>query len=177
MSKSTTVARPYAKAAFEFGLAANNLGAWSAFLNEASAVVQHERVERYLNAPTVTSEQKAEGFASLLSDINDAQKNFVIILADNKRLEALPQVAELFSLFKDAYEKTIDVDIKTAFALDDTDLANLRESLEKNLNRKVELNSEVDKSLLGGVLIHAGDSVIDASMKGRLEQLEEALSA
>lgn len=177
MSKSTTVARPYAKAAFEFGLNANNLSQWSTFLEEAGLVVQHERVEQYLAEPASTSEQKAQGFLSLLSEVSDAQENFVKILADNKRLEVLPEITELFELFKDAFEKTIDVDIKTAFELSDSDLAALSKSLEKNLNRKVELHSEVDKSLLGGVLIHAGDSVIDHTVKGRLAQLEDALVA
>ena len=177
MSRTTTVARPYAKAAFEYGLEAKTLESWSAFLEQAGLVVNDSKVERYLNSPALTSEQKAQGFAGLFTDLDAHQTNFLAVMADNKRLQALSEVSELFELFKAAYEKTVDVDIKTAFVLSDKDLAALASSLENNLKRKVDIQSEVDKSLLGGVLIHAGDSVIDASIRGRLGQLEEALSA
>jgi F-type H+-transporting ATPase subunit delta len=101
----------------------------------------------------------------------------VRLLADNRRLTLIPQISELFDTLKDAREKSIDVEVSSAYALSDAVVASLTAALEKRLDRTVKLHSKVNKQLIGGVVIRAGDTVIDNSVRGKLNKLAESLSS
>lgn len=177
MAELTTLARPYAKAAFEFARDVNALERWSNMLATAAAVVSDPKVARLLASPAQTAEAKAEKIVELCGDdIDNKVGNFLKNLAHNNRLGLLPQVRELFELYKANQEKTVDVDITTAFALSEQQQASLAKALSAKLDREVSLQSSVDQNLLGGAVIHAGDVVIDGSVKGRLARLTESLS-
>ncbi|MBD2857615.1 F0F1 ATP synthase subunit delta [Spongiibacter sp. KMU-158] len=178
MAELSTMARPYAKAAFEHALASSALAEWSTMLKTASAVASDVRVAKMLSNPALTSEQQAESFVAVCGDeLNAGGKNFIKILSDNKRLALLPMISELFDAHKSQQEKTVDVELTTAFALDASAEANLAEVLSKKLERQVKVSSSVDKSLLGGVLVRAGDLVIDGSVRARLAKLAEAVAS
>lgn len=178
MAELITLARPYAKAAFESAKADSDLKGWFEALGTAQAVSQNEKVASYLTSPSATSAEKAKAFCEFCGDaLNQKQQNFVAILAENGRLALLPQVFELFSLLKANQEKTVDVEIFTAFALSPELEKKLEATLKVKLERDVELNSSVDESLIGGALIRAGDTVIDGSARGRLAKLAEAMGA
>lgn len=178
MAELTTLARPYAKAAFEFARAQQDLASWQDALNQAALVAGNDAVESMLSSPSLTSAQKGQKFCELCGDaLNGKQQNFVKVLAENNRLDLLPQVAELFELYKANQEKTVDVEVQTAFEISSDLEQKLAATLKAKLEREVALTTVVDKSLIGGALIRAGDTVIDGSARGRLAKLSEAMNA
>jgi F-type H+-transporting ATPase subunit delta len=98
-------------------------------------------------------------------------------MAENGRLEALPDVCAEFLLLKQEHEKEITVEVTSATELSDQQKADISSKLEARLERKVKLNCSVDETLLGGVIIRAGDLVIDDSARGRLNRLSDALQS
>jgi F-type H+-transporting ATPase subunit delta len=178
MAELVTLARPYAKAAFEVALGAGKLSEWQAMLNTAGAVVSDRKVRAALASPALTSEQQSELMLGVCGDALDAKaSNLVRSLASNKRLSLLPEIAVQFQKLKAQQEKIVGVQIRSAFPMDEAVAARLSQALGKKWQCQVELQTEVDASLLGGVVIKAGDTVIDASVRGRMQKLAEALSA
>ena len=176
MSQLTTLARPYAKAAFEYAQSTDNLTDWSGMLVFAATAVEDSTFAAYLDNPALTRKQAAEAMLTVCDQNLDANgKNFVRLMAENDRLELLPAVAELFEELKALYEKTVDVNITSAVELSEDQVALISKRLTEKLGRKVNINSETDASLLGGMFIRAGDMVIDASVKGKLNDLSDAL--
>ncbi len=172
----TTCARPYAKAAFQYALDQNALEHWSQMLKSGAAVVRSERVNVLLGMPSFTAEQKADAFINICGDsLDDSGRNFVRTLADNKRLTLLPQVAELFEAFKAAQEQSVDVEVLSAFPLSGEQIDKLSGKLRNKLSSEVRLVNTVDSELIGGVVIRAGDLVIDSSIKTRLAKLADAM--
>ena len=178
MAEPTTLARPYAKAAFEYALTVNKLQSWFEALEVSAAVADQDQVKKALATSGLSAEQKASVFVQVIGDsLDEKVKNFIQTLARNKRLALLPYIRDLFAKMKAQQEKTIEVEITAAYELP-VDLINkLAQSLSAKLNRKIDVNSSVDKSLLGGVVIHTGDMVIDGSVRGRLAKLAEALKS
>ena len=178
MAELITVARPYAKAAFQFADENGALAEWSDMLAFAAAVSTDEAVSSFLNNPKITSAQKAEAFGDLCKDKLNAQgKNFVAMLAQNKRLAALPEIATLFEALKSQKEQSVDVEITSAFALSDEQGNKLAAALKQKLGREVNVTTAEDKALLGGVIIRAGDMVIDGSVRGKLAKRAEKLNS
>jgi F-type H+-transporting ATPase subunit delta len=178
MAELITVARPYAKAAFQFADENGSLTEWSDMLAFAAAVSEDEAVSSYLRNPKITSAQKAEAFGDLCSEkLNQQGKNFIALLAQNKRLTALQEIAVLFEALKSQKEQSVDVEITSAFALSDEQANKLAGSLKQKLGREVNVTTAEDKALLGGVIIRAGDLVIDGSVRGKLAKLAEKLNS
>ncbi len=170
----TTIARPYATAAFEYALAHNDLSAWEIMLLSAANITSNADVARLLSSPKVTIKQLADMYCELLaSQLNEARKNFILLLAKNERLVALPAMATAFQLARAAQEKTMQVDVISAAKLEDAYLQKLVKALTVRLQRHVELRCQIDPSLLGGAIIRAGDMVIDGSIRGKLTRLNE----
>lgn len=178
MAELTTLARPYAKAAFESALSAKALPAWSKSLGILAAVLNQEVVVALVSSPNLTAEEKSKTIIDVCGDeLNQNLQNFITILADNDRLALLPQISALYELYKANQEKSVDVTIETAFDLSEAQLTALEISLKKTLARDVEFTTSVNKDLLGGVFIRAGDTVIDASIRGRLSKLAGVMNA
>lgn len=178
MAELSTLARPYAKAAFEYALSANDLAGWSKQLSVAANVANTEKMQKVLSSPSLTSEQQAQRFIDVCTDELDAKvQNFIRVLAENKRLPLLPQISVLYEEFKANREKSVDVDVSTAFTLDAELQAQLKKALSSKLDREVNLRTLVDEDLIGGVVIRAADVVIDNSLRGRLAKLAEAMSS
>ncbi|WP_096086637.1 F0F1 ATP synthase subunit delta [Agaribacterium haliotis] len=178
MAELTTLARPYAKAAFESALQDGALGNWSEALVLLAAVSAEETVAEAIASPQHTADEKAEAMIYICADkLNDKQQNFIKILAENDRLALAPEISTLFELFKANQEQSVDVNIETAFELTEAQLSALHAGLKKHLAREVELSTSVNSDLLGGVFIRAGDTVIDDSIRGRLNKLAGAMSA
>ena len=178
MAELSTLARPYAKAAFEFALAHNELGSWSKQLTTAANVAGSATLTKLLSSPALTAEQRAKTLLDVCGDaLDDKARNFIRVLAENKRLELLADIQVQFEQLKANQEKSVDVDVVSAFALDSALTQKLAQALRGKLQREVTVNASVDSSLLGGVLVRAGDVVIDGSIRGRLEKLAQAMSA
>ena len=178
MAELSTIARPYAKAVFEFAVKADDLSSWSNQLSVTAAVSQADKVKKVLSSPSLTSEQQAAKFNDVCGDeISASTQNFIKILAENKRIPLLPEILKLFEQFKSNREKSVDVEVASFFELDDTIQQKLSAALSRKLEREVNLHTVIDKELIGGVVIRAADVVIDGSIRGRLAKLAENMNA
>ncbi len=181
MAERATIARPYAKAAFEYArdakASAEAFSEWSQGLALAAQVVQYPRVTELIKNPELT----AADHASLVNDVAGERlapgvKNFIRVLAENHRLALLPEIAAHFELLRSRVENTVDVEVISAVPLDAAQAEKLKQALDKRLKARVRMNNTVDAGLLGGAVIRAGDLVIDGSLKGRLERLRTELT-
>ena len=178
MAELTTLARPYAKAAFEYAQAHQQLASWSAMLGLAAAVSEDDTMQRVLKAPRLTSTEKATTFIDVCGDKFDAQaRNFISVVSENGRLDLLPEIAAEFDLYKAEQEKSVDVEVTSAFALSTEQQDKLAKVLSARLSREVRLHATEDATLIGGVVIRAGDLVIDGSIRGKIAKLAEALKS
>jgi F-type H+-transporting ATPase subunit delta len=178
VAERATIARPYAKAAFEYAREANAFAAWSMGLSHAARIVSDPSV-----APLTKSPQwPAAKLVSLITDVagaelNAGMQNFVRVLAENHRLLLLPEIAAHYEVLRSAVENTIDVDVVSAVPLDAAQTEKLKQALSTRLRRQVRMQNSVDATLLGGAVVRAGDLVIDGSLKGRLERLATDLTS
>ena len=178
MADKTTIARPYAKAAFEEAKAGNQLGLWSETLRTASTVVQDPRVRKLLGNPAISNAELAKLVSDLAGPKLDGQgRNFVQALAENRRLAYLPEISTLFDELKDDAEGVVDVTITSAAQLENSQREALATALQRRLKRQVRLHCETDPSLLGGAVLRAGDLVIDGSVRARLNRIAYDLTA
>ncbi len=178
MAELSTLARPYARAAFEYAREHNSLAQWLEQLGTAAAVTRAEGMESVLDNPSITDERQAQIVNEVCGDAIGAEvKNFITILSSNKRLSLLPEIHAQFDLLKSSQEKSVDVEVVSAFDLDDATAERLAAALGKKLEREVKVSTSTDNNLLGGVLIRAGDLVIDGSLRGRLNKLAEAMNS
>jgi F-type H+-transporting ATPase subunit delta len=174
--KLTTIARPYALAAFEYALANHDLASWEAMLQTAATVSEDKTMMQLFGSPEVTQKELADLFCDILVKTLDAEKkNFILLLAEYERLEVLPEIVELFVSYRADYERKITVQIISAISLTEAYQQKFIDSLTRRLKRKVSLECEVDESLLGGAMIRAGDMVIDGSIRGKLNRLIESI--
>ncbi|ABU79195.1 F0F1 ATP synthase subunit delta [Cronobacter sakazakii] len=177
MSEFVTVARPYAKAAFDFAVEHQSLDRWQDMLAFAAEVAKNEQMAELLSG-ALAPETLAESFIAICGDQLDANgQNLIRVMAENGRLKVLPDVLEQFIQLRAALEATVEVEVTSASALSDEQLAKISAAMEKRLSRKVKLNCKIDKSVMAGVIIRSGDTVIDGSVRGRLERLADVLQS
>jgi len=178
MAELSTLARPYAKAAFEYAVEASDLGGWSDSLALAASFAQQPAVVALLSAPSATAAQQADALVGVCGDqLLQGCQNLIAILSENRRLPLLPQIYQQFDMMKANREKAIDVNVSAARELDDKQQKTLSDALSAKLERSVNLQVNIDKNLLGGAVIRAGDTVIDGSIRGRLTKLAETLNS
>mgnify|MGYP003520071519 CR=1 FL=1 len=178
MAELSTIARPYARAAFEYARDSKQLPQWDEQLATAAAVVADKGLQAALNDPALTAERQARILTDVCGDTLGAHVgNFIAVLAANKRLSLLPEIHSLFAQYKANQEKSVDVEVISAFDLADAARDKLAEVLGRKLERQVKVRTTTDRNLLGGVLIRAGDLVIDGSVRGRLNKLAAALNS
>ncbi|MEH6452414.1 MAG: F0F1 ATP synthase subunit delta [Psychromonas sp.] len=177
MSEMTTVARPYARATFELAVDNNDIKVWSEMLLFAAEVILNPTMAAILTG-TKTTQELADLLINICDDqLNESGRNLINIMAENGRLSVLPRVAELYADLVTAHNKEIDVTVVSAFALSKKQNIELSKALEKRLARKVNLNCSIDKSLITGMVITAGDLVIDSTAIGQLNRLSDTLQS
>jgi F-type H+-transporting ATPase subunit delta len=178
MAERITTARPYAKAIFALARKGNKLAETSAGLVRAAETVADPRVHALLGSPHVTAAQLAELVTGVAGEsLDEHSRNFVSLLAQNRRLGFLPEIAALFEQMKADVENAVDVEVVSASKLTPDQESRYAAALQKKLGRIVRLHTKVDGSLIGGAVLKAGDLVIDGSIKGRLERLAVEMTA
>ncbi len=176
MSENTTAARPYARAVYQQALETSSIDSWSKALALMASVVEDATMAEYLDNPETGREQKGEMLLKVIGDkLNTQQANLIKLMAENARLTALPVVAAQFEAFRAESEGKVEAEVTSAFDLTDDQLNAITATLTKTLGREVSLTATTDASLIGGVVIKAGDTIIDASMKSQLESLAISL--
>jgi F-type H+-transporting ATPase subunit delta len=178
MAEPSTVARPYAEAAFKLAEEANALAKWSEMLRALALVAQDARVRAATSDPNLSDEQVAGLFIAILASRLSAEgENFVRVLAYNRRLELLPLISEQFEALKNEREGVVEAEVQSAFELSKAQVADVVQRLESKTGRKVRSRVSIDKDLIGGVRVLLGDKVIDGSVRAQLAALETALKA
>jgi F-type H+-transporting ATPase subunit delta len=178
MAEPSTVARPYAEAAFRLADAAGALGKWSEMLSALAQVADDERVRAAVADPKLSDAQAAGVFIGILAGQLTAEAdNFLRVLAENDRLGLLREIHVQFEALKNEREGVLEAEVHSAFELSAPQLADLVQRLEKKTGRKVKAKLEIQKDLIAGVRIILGDKVIDASARAQLGALETALKA
>ena len=172
-----TLARPYAIAAFKAAKESNKLSAWSGMLSILSSASQHERVSMLLESPDLPAEVKAHRLAEVCGDeLDSSAKLFLQALAEHNRLPLLPEVLAQFEELKAREEESIDVEVLSAFELTETQVEEIKSTLNKRFDKQINIESSGDKTLIGGAIIRAGDLVIDGSARGKLTKLADTLT-
>ena len=177
MSQALTLARPYARAAFSLARDAGALAGWSDALGFAARVAADPQVAALLGNPALTTNDAVTLLSPEKAAVDaDTFGRFLALLADNRRLPLLPEIAGLFDEMRFEAERVIKARVTSATALPAGELDTLKAALRKRFGREVEVETSVDPSLIGGAVIDAGDVVIDGSLKGKLERLQTALA-
>jgi F-type H+-transporting ATPase subunit delta len=178
MAEPSTVARPYAEAAFRLADSAGTLARWSEMLGILAAVGDDERVRAAVSDPKLSDAKVAGIFIAILSGRLSAEaENFVRVLAENARLALLPEIRAQFEALKNEREGVVEVEVHSAFELTEAQVVDLVQRLEKKTGRKVRAQVRIDKDLIGGVKVVLGDKVIDGSARAQLGALQAALKA
>jgi len=176
MSSLTTLARPYAKAAFEIAHEQGRLADWGAALHAASVAVAEPSMAEWLDSPELQPAQAVDLLCEAVgASGDDAFRRFLGIMADNGRLPLLPELTSHFARLRQEAENRLEVRVVSAVALDDDQAERMKSALAKRFERAIALHNDVDASLLGGAVIYAGDEVIDGSVLGRLQRLQQSL--
>lgn len=178
MAEFLTLARPYAKAAFAYATEQNATDTWSTVLQLLSAAVQDEAFSAYLNRPELTPAEQVGLFTKVLGeDQSAALSNFLTLLAENDRIILLPEIATEYEQLKSQNNNSLEVEIESAFPMDAKQEHILAHALEKRFNRTVHVTVNVNPALIAGVVIRAGDQVIDDSALNKLEKMRTRLLA
>lgn len=176
MSELATLARPYAAAVFKRAKETGSAEKWSETLAFIAAVLKDKDVSVIVNNPKVSNDRLSAFMLDLGREQVDSEgANFLKLLVYNKRLGLVSYIAKIFEEYKAQDEGYIDVEVFTAYAFTKEAKQSFASALEKSLSKKVHMNVTVDKSLIGGVLVRAGDRVIDGSIRGQLQQMQKAL--
>jgi F-type H+-transporting ATPase subunit delta len=176
MAEPSTVARPYAEAAFKLAQGSGALAKWSEMLAALATVSQDSRVRAAVGDPNLPDAKVAGLFISILS-LSGEGENFIRVLAENGRLDLLPEIRTQFHALRNEREGVIEAQVFSAFELNGAQLADLVQRLEKKTGRKVKAKVQLDKELIGGIKVVLGDKVIDGSARAQLGALETALKA
>jgi F-type H+-transporting ATPase subunit delta len=175
MAEALTIARPYAEAAFNIARDNDTLARWSEALQRLAAVLRSDGIRDVIGNPRLTAEQVATLLGDVAEELSVEQRSFVLLLAQNERLMVLPEIAEHFEALKNQSEGVLDARITSAYPLLAAQIDEVVSVLEGKYGRKVKATVTVDADLIGGISIRIGDEVIDASVRGKLSQLADAL--
>lgn len=177
MAEAVTIARPYAEAVFKLARERDTLAQWSRMLVLLELVVNNEQVARCIGDPNFTSQQLEDLLLGICGQqLDGAGRNFVQVLLHNGRLGVVTEIKALYEDLKREHEGVLEVQIHSAFALDDEQKNRLVHQLESKYSRKVSANVSVDPQLIGGVKIVVGDKVLDATVRGKLDAMTAALT-
>ncbi|AGH37302.1 ATP synthase subunit delta [Bibersteinia trehalosi USDA-ARS-USMARC-188] len=176
MSELTTIARPYAKAAFDFALENGQLNKWQEMLKFAALVSENNQVSEYLTS-SLSSNKIAEMFIAICGEqLDQFGQNFIRVMAENKRLSALSAVFAEFNALRSEYESVKDVFVTSATELTASQEDKIATAMKAKLGNDIRIIKAVDPSLLAGVIIRYDDTVIDGSSRGQLNRLSQELS-
>ncbi|MDX1496654.1 MAG: F0F1 ATP synthase subunit delta [Salinisphaeraceae bacterium] len=176
MAELSTLARPYAKAVFERAQAEGKLAEWSEMLASLATVVTVPEAKQLIGSPKVSDAKLVEVIGAAAGGLDEAGKNLLSLLVENRRLNTAPAIAEQYEALRAAAENRVDVDVVSASELSQAQQDKLSAALAKRLGRDVRLSCSVDAELLGGAVLKAGDLVIDGSLKADLQRLASAVT-
>lgn len=178
MPVPTSSARRYAEAALQIALRDGTLDAWQADLDAAATATEDPRVAEIARNPTLPVQARRELVRQVAArPLSEPALNLVSLLLERRRIEQLPRIADEFQTLVDRRAGIIRAEVTSAAPLARGESERLAARLADMTGGTVELTLEVDRSLLGGVVVRIGDQLIDGSVRGRLERLRSRLAA
>jgi F-type H+-transporting ATPase subunit delta len=176
MSELATLARPYAVAVFKRAKETATTKKWSENLALMSAVLSNNDISVVIDNPKVNKQALSAFMLDICQgQVSEEAENLLQLLVQNNRLTLVPIIATLFEAYKTEDEGYVDVEVIVAYAFTKEEKPKFASTLEKTLGKKVNMNVTVDKSLIGGALVRAGDRVIDGSIRGQLQHMQKTL--
>ncbi len=176
MAELATLARPYSSAIFDIAKEEGQLDRWSRALELLTGALDSPELRQLIASPTHSPARKAIALTDLLGEqLNESMRRFVHVLSDNRRLELLPYIREGFDTRLAEEQRTVGVEITTAVELTDDERNQFAEALKSRFQREISLETTVDATVLGGAMIRAGDTVLDGTVRGKLEKLRNQL--
>lgn len=178
MAEISTIARPYAVAAYKLGKEQKALAKWSEMLGFATAVANNAQMQAYIQDPKVVSSDLQAAFLKVCGEkLNENAQNLIKVLVEYGRLSILPAITSAFEELKAQDEGVLDAQIIAAAKISDKEVKDLVKRLETKFGKKITASVTVDPEIIGGIKIVVGDTVIDASVKSQLQNLAYALTA
>ena len=178
MAEISTIARPYAVAAFNLAKEKKSLSEWSEMLEFLAQVSLDERMHAFINDSKVSDEDREKALVKIAGKkLNQYGENLIKLLIEYKRLNVLPEISQLFETLKATDESTLDAEIIVASKPTDKEVDTLVKSLEKKFNKKIDAKVTIDEAIIGGTKVIVGDTVIDASVREQLQNLAYALKS
>lgn len=176
MAEFATIARPYAKALFGLAQEKNQIESWLGGLEQLATIVQQPKVAALIEQPEQSSAEKAATLIQLVGITDTGLENFLAVLAEQKRLQVLPEIYAQYQDLTLALNRTKRAVIYSAYPLEAQQLAELTADLQQRFNTALEVSTEVDPELIGGVKVEIGDQVLDLSLQGKLQALYAAMT-
>ena len=180
MNGDQTMARPYAKAVFEWACQHQQIDFWSQILHFLALVAEDKGMQEIYGDTRYSVSELSEIFISLCKTANlyhPDVENLILLLAHYRRFKILSSITQLYEIYKAALQKTVRVSVVSAFALSDKVSARFKKALENRFKKEVELHFTQDQTLIGGAVIRVGDWVMDGSVKNKLEKLRQAVAS
>ena len=181
MSESKTIARPYANACFDIAQENGNAEEWLLFLEAAAEVVKDDAMLNLVKSPGIDKQALAKTIFANSNEASGApnsedRMNFISLLSQNSRLEALPEIKKQFQQMKQELERVVEATITTASEISEESLSTIKKALEAKLNQSVSIEVMMDEGLIGGAKIQIGDNMIDASVRSQIDELGRILT-
>ena len=173
--------QPYANACFEIAQESGSAEEWLLFLENAAEVVKDSAMLNLVKSPGIDKQTLAKTIFSISNEASGAPEsedrmNFISLLSQNSRLEALPEIKKQFQQMKQELERVVEATITTASEISEESLNTIKAALETKLNQSVSLEVMMDEGLIGGAKIQIGDSMIDASVRSQIDELGRILT-
>ncbi len=176
MSAYVTLARPYAKAIFNQAKSANKIQQWSDWLEYLEALTTHYEMDAFIKSPKSSKAKVAEVLTEIAGQrIDKEAKNLLTLLSDNKRLGIIPDIRRLFEQYRAVDEGSLNVQVTVPYPLEDNERQSVVTALQAALQKTIHIDTTIDPSIIGGIIVRAGDHIIDGSVRGNLNRLERIL--
>lgn len=176
MLENSTIARPYASAVFGLAQETGQVQEWSAMLELLGLLASDKTMRGLITNPRVSRQQLQELVTDLCGDgLTGFGRNLVTLLVQAGRLQYAPSIKNRYEQLRADAEGKVDVEVVTAYSLDRQQQDSIAGTISARLGKQVNIRTSVDESLIGGAVIRAGDSIIDASLRGRLTRMRNEL--
>ncbi|MCH9698585.1 MAG: F0F1 ATP synthase subunit delta [Gammaproteobacteria bacterium] len=176
MSAQITLARPYAKAIFNQAKLSDKVEQWSEWLNYLDILTSDPEMEMFIQSPKSSKDKVSQVLTEIAEKhVGDQAKNLIALLTMNKRLSIVPDIVALFEQYRANDEGSVNVQVTVPYGLEDHERNTIVTALQSALNKTIQLDATVDASIIGGMIVRAGDQIIDGSVLGNLNRLEKIL--
>ena len=177
----STIAKPYAQAIFEIAVQNNSVTEWSQLLSATTLVMADAKTKAFIASPSKSKDQKFDLISTLVGrvtskDLSKQETAFINLILNNDRLAAISSISNAFEAAVSNSNKSKNFKVISAFELSEAEQNAIVEDLTNKHKTTVSVETEIDLTLKGGVIIKEGDKVIDTSVKAKVDALSVSLS-